>query len=235
MRTARSPSVLVVMPTHIGRDCATTRPDPLLAKGSWVGVDLRRNGFRLPGGLFDPCQRRTDSMVGLTGRGSAGRLALVAHHGDAMRMSSIQASTGRVSLPSSNGAARDATTASEPRCGPLLCSEHMPTERTETLNALTAPLRVADIGIDVREPLMAGQTTRLPAGSPKTSPRSPPTSSASGSPKRVGDRGQELATNPACITSLIQDSSAAVLLDRNGLGPITVLSRNSVVVGVLRD
>lgn len=45
----------------------------------------------------------------------------------------------------------------------LASRDHMSTERTATVNALTALLRVSDLGIDARRPLTAGQITTIAA------------------------------------------------------------------------
>jgi transposase len=43
----------------------------------------------------------------------------------------------------------------------LAAGDHMSTERTATINALTALLRVADLGIDARGPLRGSQITSI--------------------------------------------------------------------------
>lgn len=101
--------------------------------------------------------------------------------------------------------------------------EHMTTERTATINALTALLRVLDLGIDARKPLTARQVGEVVRWRARTEDLASATARAEAVrlAKRVADLDGELAANHAQMTGLIRDSKAAVLLDKIGIGPVT--------------
>ncbi len=98
--------------------------------------------------------------------------------------------------------------------------EYMTTERTATINALTALLRVADLGIDARKPLTARQVSEVARW--RTRVEDLATATARGEAvrlaKRVTDLDSELTANQSRLTELIRDSKAAVLLDKIGIG-----------------
>lgn len=102
--------------------------------------------------------------------------------------------------------------------------EHMTTERTATINALTALLRVADLGIDARKPLTDKQVAEVARWRTRVEALATATARAEAVrlAKRVIDLDEELAANRASITELIRSSKAAVLLDKIGIGPVTV-------------
>jgi transposase len=102
--------------------------------------------------------------------------------------------------------------------------QHMTTERTATVNALTALLRVVDLGVDARKPLTTRQVTEVARWRTRVEDLALATARAEAVrlAKRVVDLGGELAANQARITDLIRSSKAAVLLDKNGIGPVTV-------------
>lgn len=102
--------------------------------------------------------------------------------------------------------------------------EHMTTERTATVNALTALLRVAALGIDARKPLTAGQIGEVARW--RTRAEDVATSTARAEAVRMAKRvvalNEQLAANQAQIIDLIHTSKAAALLDKTGIGPVTV-------------
>jgi hypothetical protein len=102
--------------------------------------------------------------------------------------------------------------------------EHMTTERTATINALTALLRMVDLGIDARKPLTARQVSEVARWRTRAEVLAAATARAEAVrlAKRVADLNDELAANQARLTELIRDSKAAVLLDKIGIGPVTV-------------
>lgn len=102
--------------------------------------------------------------------------------------------------------------------------EHMTTERTATINALTALLRVVDLGIDARKPLTTKQVTEVARWRTRSEDLATATARAEAIRlgKRVLDLDEEVALNQARITGLIRDSKATVLLDKIGIGPVTV-------------
>jgi transposase len=105
----------------------------------------------------------------------------------------------------------------------LTAREHMTTERTATINALTALLRVVDLDIDARKPLTARQIGEIARWRTRSEDLATATARAETVrlAKRVADLDKELAVNQAQMTDLIRDSKAAVLLDKTGIGPVT--------------
>lgn len=102
--------------------------------------------------------------------------------------------------------------------------EHMTTERTATVNALTALLRVAPLGVDARKPLTASQIGEVARWRTRVEDLVTITARAEAVrlAKRVVDLTEQLATNHTHMIDLIQASKAAVLLDKTGIGPVTV-------------
>jgi transposase len=102
--------------------------------------------------------------------------------------------------------------------------EHMTTERTATINALTALLRVADLGIDARKPLTAKQISEVSRwrGRVEDLAVAVARTEAVRLAKRIVALDEEVAANQAQLTYLIRDSKAAALLDKIGIGPVTV-------------
>jgi hypothetical protein len=102
--------------------------------------------------------------------------------------------------------------------------EHMTTERTATVNALTALLRVAALGVDARKPLTASQIGEVARWRTRVEDLATSTARAEAVrlAKRVIDLSEQLATNHAHMIDLIQASKAAALLDKIGVGPVTV-------------
>jgi hypothetical protein len=101
---------------------------------------------------------------------------------------------------------------------------HMTTERTATVNALTSLLRVAALGIDARKPLTTNQIGEVARWRTRVEDLATITARAEAVrlAKRVGDLNEELAANQAHMIDLIHASKAAVLLDKTGIGPVTV-------------
>lgn len=105
----------------------------------------------------------------------------------------------------------------------ITAREHMTTERTATINALTALLRVLDLGIDARRPLATRQVTEITRWRTRSEDLATATARAEATRlgKRVIDLDGQLAANQAQMTGLIHDSKAAVLLEKTGIGPVT--------------
>ena len=106
----------------------------------------------------------------------------------------------------------------------IAAREHMTTERTATINALTALLRVANLGIDARKPLTPTQVAEVARWRTRSEALAIATARAEAIRlgKRIIDLDQEIAANQSRITGLIRDSKAAVLLEKIGIGPVTV-------------
>lgn len=102
--------------------------------------------------------------------------------------------------------------------------EHMTTERTATVNALTALLRVATLGVDARKSLAASQISEIARWRSRAEDIATTAARAEAVrlAKRVVDLNEELATNHAQMIELIRTSKAAELLQQTGIGPVTV-------------
>ncbi|MBG6225944.1 transposase [Arthrobacter sp. CAN_A2] len=105
----------------------------------------------------------------------------------------------------------------------LASRDHMSTERTATINALTALLRVSDLDIDARRPLTAGQITTIAAWRSRKEDLAEATArwEAIRLAKRVATLDKDLKEITQRITVLIRRSPASSLLDQPGIGPIT--------------
>lgn len=105
----------------------------------------------------------------------------------------------------------------------LASRDHMSTERTATINALTALLRVVDLGIDARRPLTATQIATTAAW--RTRDEELATATARGEAirlaKRVAVLDGELKEITTRITDLVRQSPAGGLLNQPGIGPVT--------------
>jgi transposase len=91
--------------------------------------------------------------------------------------------------------------------------DHMTGERTAAVNALTALLRVLDLGIDARKPLTGTQIGLVS----KWRPRAEAVRLA----KRVVALDDELDQNSKTMIGLLRQSPARALLDEPGIGPVT--------------
>ena len=101
--------------------------------------------------------------------------------------------------------------------------DHISTERTSAANALTALIRVADLGIDARRPLTAAQITAMAAWRARDEDLATAVArkEAGRLAKRVIAADRELAANTKQMTDLLNASPARVLLDQPGIGPVT--------------
>ncbi|NYI40400.1 transposase [Demequina lutea] len=99
----------------------------------------------------------------------------------------------------------------------------MSAERTATINALTALLRVVDPGFDARRPLTATQIATITAW--RTRDEDLATATARGEATRLAKRvtalDHELKDITKRITDLVRHSPAGTLLDQPGIGPVT--------------
>ncbi|GAA2134822.1 IS110 family transposase [Arthrobacter humicola] len=101
--------------------------------------------------------------------------------------------------------------------------DQMTGERTATVNALTALVRAADLGIDARTALAAAQIGEISRWRPRdedialTIAREEAVRLA----KRIIALDGELKANQVRLNELIQSSMAAPLLEKTGIGPLT--------------
>ena len=95
--------------------------------------------------------------------------------------------------------------------------------QTSSINALTALVRVADLGIDARGSLTARQIATIAAW--RTREEELATSVARAEAvrlaKRVHAADEELAAYSKKMTTLVNSSPARSLLDQPGIGPVT--------------
>ncbi len=105
----------------------------------------------------------------------------------------------------------------------LTARDELTGERTRAVNALTALLRITDLGIDARRPL----GTRKIAEAARWRTREEPLAAATARTeairlaKRSLELDAELDQNMARISDLVQASPAAELLHKTGIGPVT--------------
>jgi transposase len=104
----------------------------------------------------------------------------------------------------------------------LAAREAMTGERTRAVNALTALLRVHDLGIDARRPLTATQIDQAAHWRARTEPLADHIARAEATRLAVRVRGLdgELAGNATRMRDLVTISQAAPLLDKTGIGPV---------------
>lgn len=105
----------------------------------------------------------------------------------------------------------------------LAARDAMSTERTRSINALTALVRTNDLGLDARKPLTADQFVEISKWRDRKEDigLSIVRAEAIRLAKRVLDLDEELASNLDKLTELIEASPAAALLAEPGIGPFS--------------
>lgn len=101
--------------------------------------------------------------------------------------------------------------------------EQLATERTMKVNALTALLRVNALGIDARRPLAKAQILTVSKWRERDESLEVVVAreEAVRIARRIGELGEQLVANEARMTSLIQATPAAPLLEIRGVGAVT--------------
>jgi transposase len=101
--------------------------------------------------------------------------------------------------------------------------ESMTVERTKAVNALTALLRVHDLGLDARKALTGAQIVEVSRWRAREEALTLTVARAEAIrlAKRIGDLDDELKANNTQITELVEISEAAPLLEEKGFGPVT--------------
>lgn len=101
--------------------------------------------------------------------------------------------------------------------------EAMSAERTRSVNSLTALLRTQDLGVDARRPLSGAQITEVSRWRVREEDLSLSIARAEAMrlAKRVLELDDQLKANEKQLTSLVQISEAAPLLQEKGFGPVT--------------
>ncbi|WP_461172108.1 IS110 family transposase [Arthrobacter sp. Z1-9] len=106
----------------------------------------------------------------------------------------------------------------------LVCArESMTTDRTRAVNALTALLRVNDLGLDARKPLTGTQIAEVARWRAREEhlALSVARTEAIRLAQHIRKLDTHIKTNNDQITELVQISEAAPLLQENGFGPVT--------------
>lgn len=102
--------------------------------------------------------------------------------------------------------------------------DHMTGERTAAVNALTALLRVVDLGVDARKPLTGtqiGEVARWRTRPGEDIGVATARGEAVRLAKQVTSLDAELTDNKTRMEQLVAASPAAPLLDKTGIGPVT--------------
>jgi transposase len=101
--------------------------------------------------------------------------------------------------------------------------DHMTAERTATVNALVALLRVIDLGIDARKALPGTQIATVARWRTRDEELGAATARAEAVrlAKRVTELDEQIAANTTRMSELVQASQAAPLLEKTGIGPVT--------------
>ncbi|MFJ5873064.1 IS110 family transposase, partial [Dietzia maris] len=101
--------------------------------------------------------------------------------------------------------------------------DHMTSERTATINALIALLRIVDLGIDARRALTGTQLLAVSRWRARDEDLGEATArlEAIRLAKRVVELDEQLAANSSRMTELVKASQATSLLDKTGIGPVT--------------
>ena len=101
--------------------------------------------------------------------------------------------------------------------------DQMTMERTMNINALTALVRTVDLDIDARRPLSSGQVKEISRWRTRSEEVAAATArtEATRLATRIVALTSELDSNQARMTELLQDSAAAPLLEKTGIGPVT--------------
>ncbi len=106
----------------------------------------------------------------------------------------------------------------------LVCArEQMTAERTAKVNSLTALVRTVDLGVDARRPLGGSQITEISRWRSRDGDLASATArtEAVRVAKRIAVIDEELKEDNARTAELVQNSPAAPLLEKTGIGPVT--------------
>jgi transposase len=105
----------------------------------------------------------------------------------------------------------------------LTARDELAGERTRAVNALTALVRIINLGIDARRPLRAGMIAEVARWRAREEPLATATarSEAIRLARRILELDSDLSRNLTRIRDLVQASPAVKLLDRTGIGPVT--------------
>lgn len=105
----------------------------------------------------------------------------------------------------------------------IAARDHMTAERTATVNALIALVRVLDLDVDARRPLTRVQITTVARWRSRDEDLGTATArtEAIRLAKRVVELDEEIASNSVRMDELVRTSQAAPLLEKTGIGTVT--------------
>jgi transposase len=105
----------------------------------------------------------------------------------------------------------------------LTARDELTGERTRTVNALTALVRIADLGIDARHPLGARKIAEISRWRPREEDLAAATArtEAVRLAKKILALDAEITANTSRIGELVEASPAAGLVAETGIGPVT--------------
>jgi transposase len=105
----------------------------------------------------------------------------------------------------------------------LTARDELTRERTRAVNALTALVRIADLGMDARHPLAAGKIGEISRWHPREEDLAAATArtEAVRLAKRILALDAEITDNTNRIGELVEASPAAALVEETGIGPVT--------------
>lgn len=105
----------------------------------------------------------------------------------------------------------------------LTARDELTRERTRAVNALTALVRTADLGMDARHPLGAKKITEISRWRPREEDLAAATArtEAVRLAKRILTLDAEITDNTNRIGELVEASPAAGLIEETGIGPVT--------------
>lgn len=173
--------------------------------GAGLAAHVERSGYQVVEAA--PMNARTNQRIGKSDPLDAQRIAAAVLALDTCRLRRPRTAEG------ARAALRVLVTA----------RDHMTAERTATVNALIALLRVVDLGIDARKPLTGTQIATVARWRARAEELSAATArtEAIRLAKRVLELNEQIALNSARMTQLVQAGQAAPLLDKTGIGPVT--------------
>ena len=105
----------------------------------------------------------------------------------------------------------------------IAARDHMTTDRTATINALTALLRTVDLGVDARRAVTSAQVLEVSRWRDRTEDIGVAAARAEAVrlARRVIAINAELCVNTKTLIALLQQTPGRVLLDMPGIGPVT--------------
>lgn len=186
-----------------------------VADALWVIEGANSYGAQLARNVTDAGYRVVEAARMSGGRRGVGKSDPI----DAQRIAAavLALPTDRLRNPRQDDGVRAATQIL------LTARDELAGERTRAVNALTALLRVIDLGLDARRPLGARKIAEVTRWRTRDENIAAATARAEAIRlgKRILELDVELGQNMARISELVEASPAAELLQETGIGPVT--------------